>query len=129
MEDLEAALASEDPGVLRAALKKAQAALRQAREQACRCDELVSLQQADEAASRVCSSAASGGGGGGDGGGSPALMFSLEQLQASRRPCACWQHEALPSSLRLLLAGVSELRPPSPAACCRRCCGGRTSCG
>ncbi|PRW59105.1 iodothyronine deiodinase [Chlorella sorokiniana] len=86
MDDLEAALASDDPEVLRAALKAAQAALRQARvadQQTCRVDEFVGAQQAVEAAaaSRV------GGGGSGSGGGSsnPPLMFSLEQLQAMLR--------------------------------------------
>ena len=78
MEGVEAALASSDPEVLRAALKAAQAALRQAREadqNTCRCDELVEAAASSAAASKV-------GGGGGSGG--PPLMFSLEQLQASR---------------------------------------------
>ncbi len=82
MEGVEAALATDDPSVLRTALKKAQAALRQAREadqtdqKACRCDELVTAQQAAAAASKV-------GGSGGGGSGGPPLMFSLEQLQES----------------------------------------------
>ncbi|KAI7840526.1 hypothetical protein COHA_005825 [Chlorella ohadii] len=79
MEGVEAALASSDPEVLRAALKAAQAALRQAREadqNTCRCDELVEAAASSAAASKV-------GGGGGSGG--PPLMFSLEQLQAMLR--------------------------------------------
>lgn len=92
MDDLEAALASDDPAVLRAALRAAQAALRQARaadQQACRYDELVPAAEAVEAA------AASKVGGGG-GCGSPALVFSLEQLQASLGG-AGWLGRAFPA--------------------------------